>query len=444
MRSVSQNIDRFEVVFDEPNLVANAGLVTVATLAVRLGLERLINQTVRLVGRVGGANAGSKILTLVHTLVAGGSHIDHADMLRAGDTRRVLPFRVAAPSTLGTFLRSFTFGHVRQLDAVIAETLRRVWALGAGPGDDRLVVDIDSTITEVFGYHKQGAAFGYTKQKGYHPLLASRADTGEILHVRLREGSSQKGANRFIEELIARVRRAGAGGEILLRADSGFWSRKVIDTLGRLGIMFSITVNMNPVVRARIEEIPDGAWIPITYPDGGQAEVASFAYTTGRGHHGQPPTTVRMVVRRTRLVGAQAALWPDWRYHVFVTNRPDTDVALVDREHRHHATVESAIRDLKEGAGLSHVPSGHFSANGAWLACAALAHNLIRWTALLGEPTSRDTLTVARTFRTQLVALPGRLVNRAGRPTLRLPTNWPWANRFQVILARLRAIPQLA
>lgn len=443
MRSVSQNPDRFDVVFDERHLVANAGLVTVATLAVRLGLERLIDQTVRLVGRVGGANAGSKILTLVHMLVAGGSHIDHADMLRAGDTRRVLPFRVAAPSTLGTFLRAFTFGHVRQLDRVIAETLRRVWGLGAGPGDGRLVVDVDSTICEVFGYQKQGAVYGYTKTKGYHPLLASRADTGEVLHVRLRKGSSKKGNNRFIEELIARVRRAGAGGEILLRADSGFWSRQLIDTLERVGVKFSITVQMNPAVRARIEQIPDGAWVRITYPDGGQAEVASFSYTTGRGRHGLPPTTVRMIVRRTRLVGSQAALWPDWRHHVFVTNRPDTDVALVDREHRHHATVELAIRDIKDGAGLAHVPSGHFSANGAWLACAALAHNLIRWTNLLGDPQSRDHLTVARTFRTQLVSIPARLVNRAGRLTLRLPTNWPWARRFRAILTRLRAIPQL-
>lgn len=443
MSGVSQNITRFDVVFDEPNLVANAGLVTVATLAVRLGLERLINQTVRLVGRVGGANPGRKILTLVHTLVAGGSHIDHADMLRTGDTRRILPFRVAAPSTLGTFLRSFTFGHVRQLDRVIAETLKRVWALGAGPGDGRLVVDVDSTVTEVFGYQKQGAVYGYTKKRGYHPLLASRADTGEILHVRLRKGSSHKGANRFVEELIARVRRAGATGEILLRADSGFWSRRLIDTCERLGVSYSITVGIRPSVRERIEEIPDQAWVRIVYPDGGEAEVASFAYTMSGVRQGQEPKTLRMVVRRTRLVGSQAALWPDWRYHVFITNRHQP-VALVDREHRHHAVVELAIRDLKEGAGLSHVPSGHFSANGAWLACAVIAHNLIRWTSLLGEPDNSDQLTVAATFRTRLVTVPGRLVNRAGRLTLRLPTNWPWAQRLLGILTRLRAIPQLA
>ncbi|MEX2654239.1 MAG: IS1380 family transposase, partial [Acidimicrobiia bacterium] len=387
------------VVFDEPNLVANAGLVTVATLAVRLGLERLINQTVRLTGRTGGANPGSKILTLVMTLVAGGSHIDHADMLRAGGTRRVLPFRVAAPSTLGTFLRAFTFGHVRQLDRVIAETLGRVWALGAGPGGERLVIDIDSTVTEVFGYQKQGAVYGYTGKKGYHPLIAARADTGEILHARLRKGSSQKGTGRFIEELIARVRRAGAAGEILLRADAGFWSQPLIETLERLAVSYSITVKINRSIRARVEEIGDGAWVPITYPDGGYAEVASVAYQTGRGQHGYPPRMVRLIVRRTRLVGSQAALWPDWRYHVFVTNRHQP-VVLVDREHRHHAVVELAIRDLKQGAGLSHVPSGHFAANGAWLASAVIAHNLIRWTVILGDPDHPDRLTVAATFRT--------------------------------------------
>lgn len=444
MRTVSHNIDRVKVVFDDPNLVANAGLVTVATLAARLGLERLIDQTVRLVGRVGGANPGSKVLTLVHMLVAGGSHIDHADMLRSGDTRRVLPFWVAAPSTLGTFLRAFTFGHVRQLDAVIAETLRRVWALGAGPGSDRLIVDIDSTICEVHGYDKQGAAYGYTGQKGYHPLIATRADTGEVLHLRLRKGSSQKGRNRFIEELIARVRRAGATGEILFRADAGFWSRQLIDTLERLGVSYSITATVNPSIRSAIDQIPDTAWVPTIYPDGGNAEVASFAYVSkGKGQHRHPPKTVRMVVRRTRHDGQQAALFPDWRHHVFVTNRQEIDVAPIDREHRHHATVELAIRDLKEGAGLSHLPSGHFSANGAWLACAALAHNLLRWTVLLGDPTNAGHLTVAATFRTQLVAIPARVVNRAGRPTLRLPTHWPWARRLLQILDRLRAIPQL-
>lgn len=442
MATVSQNIDRIDVVFDEPGLVANAGLVMVATLVARLGLERLIDETVRLRGRVGGANAGSKILTLVHTLVAGGSHIDHADMLRAGDTRRVLPFRVVAPSTLGTFLRSFTFGHVRQLDRVIAQTLKRVWNLGAGPGDGRLIIDLDSTITEVFGYHKHGAAYGYTKVLGYHPLVASRADTGEILHARLRKGSSQKGANRFIEELIARVRRAGATGQILVRADSGFWSRRLIDTLERLNTAYSITVNVNPSIRSRIDQIPDRAWVPITYPDGGQAEVASLPYTTGRGHHGLAPVTVRLIVRRTRLVDEQAALWPDWRYHVVVTNRCELAVT-VDGEHRQHAVVELTIRDLKQGAGLSHVPSGHFSANGAWLACAVLAHNLIRWTNYLGDPTSTQRLTVAATTRTQLIAIPGRLVNRAGRITLRLPTNWPWAQRFTRRLTQLRALPQL-
>jgi hypothetical protein len=223
---VSRAIDPIEVTFDDPNLVANAGLVVVATLVARLGLETLINHTIRLTGRVGGALPGRKVLTLVHTIIAGGSHIDHADVLRAGATQRVLPFRVMAPSTLGTFLRAFTFGHVRQLDRVIGETIRRAWSMGAGPGSGRLVVDVDSTITEVVGKQKHGAGYGYTKRFGYHPILATRADTGEVLHARMRKGAAntQRGAKRFIDELIARVRRAGATGEIVCRFDSGFWS----------------------------------------------------------------------------------------------------------------------------------------------------------------------------------------------------------------------------
>jgi hypothetical protein len=195
---VSHGIDRIDATFDEPNLVANAGLLLVATLTQRLGLETLIDATVRLVGRVGGARPGRKVLTLVHAMIAGASHIDHADMLRAGSTAAVLGHRVMAPSTLGTFLRAFTFGHVRQLEAVIGRVLERAWAAGAGPGVDPLVIDIDSTICEVDGKQKQGAGFGYTKVLGYHPILATRADSGEVLHARMRKGAAntQRGARR--------------------------------------------------------------------------------------------------------------------------------------------------------------------------------------------------------------------------------------------------------
>jgi hypothetical protein len=383
------------------------------------------------------------LLSLIFTLITGGSHIDHVDRLRSGDTAKILPFRVAAPSTVGTFLRAFTFGHVRQLDRVADETLRRVWTeMEAGPGEGRLILDMDSTITEVAGYQKQGAVYGYTGVKGYHPLMASRADTSEIVHSRLRKGSSQRGHDQFVRELVARVRRAGATGEILLRADSGFWSRTLIDTLTRLGCSYSITVKTNASIKKRIAQIPEQSWIPIVYPDGGHAEVASTSYVTGRGAHGLAPITLRLVVRRTRLTGPQASLFPNWRYHAFVTNQTGPAVT-VDGLHRQHAVVELAIRDLKEGAGASHMPSGHFSANGAWLAAAVMAHNLIRWTQLLGDPTNSHPRNVAATFRNQIIAIAARLVNRAGRLILRLPTNWPWAERFRRILTSLRTLPQL-
>jgi Transposase DDE domain group 1 len=430
---VSHGIDRIGVSFDDPNLVANAGLILVGTLALRLGLERLVNATVRLGGRVGGALPGRKVLTLVHAMVAGGSHIDHADVLRSGASEGVLGHRVMAPSTLGTFLRAFTFGHVRQLEAVVGETLGRAWSMGAGPGAGRLVVDVDSTICEVAGKAKQGAAFGYTKVLGYHPILATRAGTGEVLHARMRKGSANtaRGARRFIEELVARLRRAGASGEIVLRVDSGFWSNDTIAVLGRLGVRYTMAVRTgNKAVASAVAAIDEDAWLDIDYTPDGHAQVAETTYK-GR----------RLIVRRTRLTErAQARLWPDWRHFAFLTDL-DGPAPTVDAFHRRHAEVELAIRDLKEGAGMEHVPSGQFSANGAWLCCAVLAHNLLRWAVTIGEPAPVDELVVARTVRTRLVAVPARLVNRAGTPTLRGPLRWPWAGWFTRRLAVLRALP---
>jgi hypothetical protein len=435
---VSQTIDRIDVTFDEDNLVANAGLLLVATLSQRLGLEALIDATVKLIGRVGGARPGRKVLTLVHAMIAGASHIDHADVLRAGSTAGVLGHRVMAPSTIGTFLRTFTFGHVRQLEAVVGRVLERAWVAGAGPADDPLVIDIDSTICEVAGKHKHGAGYGYTKVLGYHPILATRADTGEVLHARMRKGqaNTQRGARRFIDELVARVRRAGATGKLTVRLDAGFWSNDTITTLNRLDVRYTMAVRTNTKgIAAAIAGIDEAAWQEIDYTPDGQAQVAECAYTTGSGHRA---VTRRLIVRRTRLVDtAQQRLWPDWRHHGFLT---DLDGAAldIDRFHRHHAVVELAIRDLKHGAGLDHVPSGNFHANSAWLQCTVLAHNLIRWTAILGEIRVNDELTVARTVRTRLLSIPGRLVNRSGQPTL--PTRWPWADTFTTALDTLRLL----
>lgn len=443
MSSSSRALDRIGVTFDEPTLVATSGLLVPATLMVRLGLEALVNQIVRLGGRVGGALPGRKVLTLVAAILAGATHIDHADRLRTGATARVLPFRVMAPSTLGTFLRSFTFGHVRQLDAVIAAAMARAWSLGVGPGSAPMTIDLDSTIVEVHGDHKQGAGFGYTRVLGYHPLLATRAESGEVLHARLRKGSAntQRGVTRFAEELVARVRRCGATGALTVRADAGFFNWDLIGTLTRLEVAFSVTVILNKSIQKAISAIAEDAWHDITYPDGGKAQVAETTYVTGGNKTKRKERHVRLVVRRTRLTDpVQQQLWPDWRHHAFVTN-VDLPTEDVDRFHRQHATVELAIRDLKEGAGLEHCPSGRFFANAAWLACAVLAHDLVRWTARLGDLQPANRLTVTSTVRSQVLSVPGRLVNRAGRLVLRLPERWPWAVQFATALSLLRALP---
>jgi hypothetical protein len=208
------------VAFDDDHAVANAGLLLPATLAERLGIEAAVDRLVDLGDRPGAHRPGRKVLTLLHAIIAGADCIDDADLLRTGSTAAVLGHRVMAPSTLGTFLRSFTFGHVRQLDRVAETLMGRAWAAGAGPGDGPMTIDLDSTICEVHGHHKGGAAYGYTRTLGYHPLLATRADTGEVLHARQRTGraASGRGAERFVNELAGRIRRAGASGPLTLGA----------------------------------------------------------------------------------------------------------------------------------------------------------------------------------------------------------------------------------
>ena len=315
----SHAIDRAEITFDDDNAVANAGIVLTATLAERLGLEQLVDETLDLGDRAAAARPGRKVMTLVQSMVLGGDCIDDSDVLRSGDTQSVLPHRPMAPSTLGTFLRSFTFGHVRQLDKVSAQAMARAWAAGAGPGEAPMTIDVDSTVCEVHGYHKGGATYSYTRTLGYHPLLATRADTGEILHARQRTGkaNSARGVVRFLSETVARVRRAGAAGALRLRADSGFHSEPLIARCQGLGVAFSITVRQTPLVKAAIAAISVTAWTPIDYPSGGEAYVAEGTY---KGH--------RLIVRRTRLVGPQAELWPEWRYHGFVSDVAGDAVAL--------------------------------------------------------------------------------------------------------------------
>jgi hypothetical protein len=423
--------DATRVVFDDRRAVANAGMVLPSVLAGRLGIEALIDQVVDLGDRPGAAHPGRKVMTLVSAMALGADCIDDCDLLRAGQTRAVLGHGVSAPSTLGTFLRAFTFGHVRQLDRVLAVCLARAWAAGAGPGDGRLVVDVDSFVGEVYGYGKQGAGYGYTRKLGYHPILATRAGTGEVLHIRARKGSANtsRGALRFVEELIPRVTRAGASGEKLLRADSGFWNLKIMSRLQSAGWAYSIGVRLQTPVKTAILEIPETDWQALAdYPETGQAQIAE----TTLGDR-------RLIVRRTRLVGTQAELWPDWRHFAFLTNRTEP-LELVEAEHRQHAVVELAIRDLKDQA-LAHFPSGKFLANAAWTVIAALAHNLLRWTTLIGLP---DTvIPTARTLRRRLLTVPGRITRTARIVTLRMPARWPWHTQFLTALARLRAIPAL-
>jgi len=250
-----------------------------------------------------------------------------------------------------------------------------------------------------------------------------------VLHIRNRTGkaNTQRGAARFVDELLARVRRAGHSGQIIIRADSGFENHRQLHTLDRQGVEFSIAVKQSNTVRALIDQIPEEDWVTIAdYPDAGEAQIAE---TTLKGW--------RLIVRRTRLIGAQADLFPDWRHHCFATNRT-VPILVADVDHRDHATIELVIRDLKDQA-LAHFPSGQFAANSAWSVIAALSHNLGRWATLIALPTRP--VQTANQRRHHLLRIPGRLTRTSRQWTLRMPARWPWQTDFTTVLAAIRALP---
>jgi hypothetical protein len=434
MRS-SHTLDHFEVTFDDGRLVANAGLVLPATLAQHLGLRELFDGHVDLGDAAGRANVGHKAMTLVHSALAGGDSIDDADVLRAGSTEAVLGHAVLAPSTLGTFLRSFTWGHARQLDKVSCELLARAWAAGAGPGHAPFIIDVDSSIHETYGLAKQGGSrFTYNHVRGYNPLYAVAAGTGDVVHCRLRGGNAQttRGAAGFLTETFGRVRAGGATGPLVVRADSGFYTRNVVDACRRADVRFSITAKLHKGgVNTAIAAIDNDAWVPIPY----FLDGADVAETTYRPF--DKSTEVRLIVRRVRPTpGSQLALFAEFAYHAFICDRSG-DMLELEADHRRHAEIENTIRDLKYGVGLNHLPSGRFGANAAWLALNVIAHNLARWTTRIGFG---ETLIATDTLRRRHLAVPGRLTRSARKPTLHLPRRWPWRAAFGAALANLRAV----
>ena len=355
-------------------------------------------------------------MTLVASALAGGDCIDDADALRTGRTACALGCVVKAPSTLGTFLRSFTWGHVRQLDRVSRELLARAWQAGAGPGDAPFTIDLDSTICETYGLAKEGARrHGYTGAQGYHPLLAVAA--------------------HFLRETVGRVRYGGARGQLTVRADSGFYSHSIVAVCRRMKVRFSVTVRQHQSLRNLIEAIPEGDWTPVPYWMDGAADVAETNYTPFQSEPDAAP--VRLIVRRVKPApGSQLALFATYSYHGFITDR-DGETLELEADHRRHAEIENAIRDLKYGVGLNHLPSAASPPT-------APGWRYRRWptTWPAGRPASAWVkIVTTKTLRRRVFALVGRLTRSARRLTLHLPKGWPWEEQVSRALARLRAIP---
>jgi hypothetical protein len=447
-------------VFDDPNLVSCAGLAPVVALAQRCGLAERVADKLTLPSK-GGANAHVKVPALVAGMVAGADCIDDMDLLRHGGMDRLFG-GVRAPSTMGTFLRTFSFGHVRQLDSVAASLL--VELAGGTPllaGADQVAfVDVDDTVRATHGYAKQGAGFGYSGVKGLNALLATVStplSRPVIAATRLRAGNtnSVRGAARLVADALTTAKACGAGGRhgkglIVLRADSAFYGHDVIAAARRAGARFSVTARMNPTVSKAISSITDDAWTAISYPNAvwdhdeqrliSDAEIAEIEFTAFTSRRKSEHVTGRLIVRRVKrlnpgvrsqatkaMTDQQQELFAAYRYHAVFTDSPLT-LVQAEKTHREHAIVEQVFADFKAGP-LAHLPSGSFAANSAWLVLAAMAFNLTRAAGCLASTLHARATT--GTIRAQLINVPTRLAHSARKQTLHLPQRWPWQPAWQ-------------
>ncbi len=483
---LSHTLTRTSAVFDDPNLVSSAGLVPVLALADRAGLRRLADEHLS-VPTDKGANAGLKVASLVAGMVAGADSIDDMALLRHGGMGRVFA-RAYAPSTLGSFLRAFTFGHVRQLDAVASRFLLALARLigltppvpapavgagdAAGAGGGYAFVDVDDTIIEVHGHAKQGAGFGYTRVRGLNALLATLTVAGSaplVVAQRLRKGAcgSPRGAKRLVGDAVKQARRLlGPGARVLVRMDSAYYGRDAVHAATAGGAHVSVTVRMDQAVKAAIAGIDDGAWTTIKYPEAifdeatgtwiSRAEVAAIPYTAFASKKKAERVPGRLVVRRIPDVHAekkkaagQGTLFDVWRFHAFFTTAPKEtlDTVAADATHRGHAIIEQVHADLK-GAALAHLPSGRFAANAAWLVLAVIAFNLTRAAAVMAStgPVARSDLAKAATatVRRKLIHVPARVASSARRVTLHLPLAWPWHEAWTRLFDRVADPPATA
>jgi hypothetical protein len=450
--------------FDDPNLVSSAGLVPVLGLAARCGLAELITARLSVSGK-GSAHPAAKLVALVAGMVAGADSISDMDLLRHGGMCRLFD-QVRAPSTLGTFLRLFRFGHVRQLDAVAAGLLARLATATpvlSGVGQVAFV-DLDDTVRQTFGYAKQGVGRGYTGVNGLNALLATVSTPRSaplIAGTRLRKGAtnSVRGAAKLLADPLATARRSGATGLVLVRADSAFYGYDIVATCRRVGAKFSLTARQTPAVSRAIAAIEETAWTPIRYRHAiydqaehrwvSDAEVAEIGFTAFTGRRKSEQVTARLIVRRVRrlnpahrgpgaahlagqLSGEQGELFAAYRYHAIFT---DSDAPMLEAEatHRDHAIVEQVIADLKNSA-LAHLPSGHFGANSAWLVCAAIAHNLTRAAGALAGALHARARTA--TLRSRLINVAARIARSAGRLVLHLPLAWTWQPGLDTLFRR--------
>jgi hypothetical protein len=447
--------------FDDANLVSAAGLLPIVRLAENAGLRGLADQWLS-VPTDKGANAGLKVSSLVAGMVAGADSIDDMAVLRHGGMNKIFT-SIYAPSTLGSFLRSFTFGHVRQLDAVASRLLINLAGeapIVPAPADGGLVfVDVDDTIIEVHGPKKQGAGFGYSGVRGINALLATvSTDTTApvVIGQRLRKGAagSPRGAARIVADALKTVTRLPGlkAAPVLLRADSAYYGHATVTAALRAGVEVSITARQDPAVKRAIHSIPDDGWTKIKYTDAiydegtdtwtSDAEVAEVPFTAFSSKPIKDRIEGRLVVRRIPELNkkklSQPTLFDTHRFHAFFTTST-LDKITADKIHRQHAIIEQVNADLKNSA-LAHLPSGIFTANAAWLVLAVIAFNLTRTSATLAGNVLASATTA--TIRRKLVSIPARIATSGRRIRLHLPDTWPWETAWSTLFSHALAPPR--
>lgn len=418
-------VGKFNICFRQEQLTSHAGTVLLQDFAQRLGVERVLDEELRVKVRERGYSEGQAISGLVYNLILGGAHLSDLDVVR-GDpgTQELLNAEtILAPTTAGEFLRKFDIGDVQDLQRV---HLRLQQQVREHQQATSCTIDLDSSIYEQCSTTKEGSTKAYNGEIGYHPLLAFWAEEGELLFSHLRRGNAYTARNIlwFLRETYKRIPATTAK---YLRADSGFYSKSVVEWCEAQGFTFTLTAEQTAPLLEAIAALSEQSWHLL--PEYELSEVAEVRYQpTGWPH------PYRYVVKRELAVRKTGELY--WKYHATVTNDERRTARALVVWHLQHAAMENAIKEHKSGFGLEKLPTQKFHANWAYLLIGQLAFNLLAWFKRLVLPLAYHQATI-KTVRHHLLNLAGKIVHTARRCFLMLSDCYRYPAVWRFAIGRL-------